>query len=273
MKRGMNTMAETTELGAGTLSEEILAAVRAEANPGFAQQLRGELRGRQARATENLWWFDIELAVGTIRVVHDEQLVHLVDNDMRRYELRAKYELGFAPQHGDSKRLRTAAEQVFAGRKRGSDIAFLGELTPFQQAVLRATSRIPRGGIRPYAWVAREAGNAGAVRAAGSTLAHNPVPFIVPCHRVVHTDWSLGKYSAGGPAVKYSVLAMEGMTERRLSWIQHAPRFVGQLDSMEFCIAACTGLDESDPANLKGFRTPEDAVDAGFAPCEECRPV
>lgn len=269
----MNTMAETTELDIGGLSDSVLAEVRAEANPGFAERLRGELRGLQARATENLWWFDMELPVGTIRLVHDEQLVHLVDNDVRRYELRAKHELGFAPQHAESKRLRTAAEQVFAGRKRGSDIAFLGELTPFQQSVLRATSRIPRGGIRPYAWVAREAGHTGAVRAAGTTLAHNPVPFIVPCHRVVHTDWSLGKYSAGGAEVKYSVLQMEGMTERRLEWIQHAPKFVGQMDSMEFCLAACTGLDESDPANLKGFRSPDEALEAGFAPCDECRPV
>lgn len=266
-------MAETTELDPGALSDDILAEVRAEADPGFAERLRGELRGRQARATGNLWWFDIELPIGPIRVVHDEQLVHLVDNDMHRYELRAKHELGFTPRHADSKRLRTAAEQVFAGRKRGSDIAFLAELTPFQQSVLRATSRIPKGGIRPYAWVAREAGHRGAVRAAGTTLAHNPVPFIVPCHRVVHTDWSLGKYSAGGPEVKYSVLQMEGMTEKRLSWIQHAPRFVGQFDSMEFCIAACTGLDESDPANLKGFRSAEDAVEAGFAPCDVCRPI
>lgn len=269
----MNMMVNTKDLDPGTLSDDILAEVRAEANPGFAERLRAELRGRQARATENLWWFDIDLPVGTIRVVHDEQLVHLVDNDMHRYELRARYELGFAPRHAESKRVRAAAEQVLAGRKRGSEIAFLGELTGFQQSVLRATSRIPRGAIRPYAWVAREAGNAGAVRAAGTTLAHNPVPFIVPCHRVVHTDWSLGKYSAGGPEVKYSVLQMEGMTEKRLEWIQHAPRFVGQFDSMEFCLASCTGLDESDPANLKGFRSADEALDAGFAPCEECRPV
>ncbi len=269
----MNTMSEAKEREAADLEEAVVAEIRGEANPGFAERLRAELRGRQARATENLWWFDMELPVGTIRVVHDEQLVHLVDNDMRKYELRAKYELGFAPQHGDSKRMRLAAEQVLAGRKRGSEIAFLGEMTAFQQAVLRATSRIPRGAIRPYGWVAREAGNAGAVRAAGNTLSHNPVPFIVPCHRVVHSDWSLGKYSAGGPEVKQSVLEMEGMTEHRLDWIQHAPRFVGQFDCMEFCLPACTGLDESDPANLKGFRSPDEALEAGFAPCDACRPV
>jgi hypothetical protein len=89
----------------------------------------------------------------------------------------------------------------------------------------------------------------------------------------VRSDYSLGKYSAGGPEVKERVLFMEGMSRHQLEWIQHAPRFVGQLDSMEFCLPACTGLDESDPANLKGFEHPEDAEAAGFAPCETCRPV
>ena len=73
--------------------------------------------------------------------------------------------------------------------------------------------------------------------------------------------------------MKQSVLFMEGLTEHQLEWIQHAPRFVGQLDSMEFCIPACGGLDESDPAILQGFSHPEDAMVAGFAPCDLCRPV
>ncbi len=269
----MNTMANTNEELLPALPEGVLETVREQPDPGFAARLRAELRGRQARATGNLWWFDFELPIGTIRLVHDEHLVHMVDNDPHRYELRAKYELGFAPQHADSKRVRIEAEQVLSGRKRGSDIAFLGELTTFQQSVLRATSRIPRGAIRPYNWVAREAGNAGAVRATGTCLGHNPVPFIVPCHRVVRADYALGKYSAGGPEVKRAVLSMEGLTDRQLEWIQHAPRFVGQTNSMEFCLPACGGLDESDPTVLRAFQRPEDALNAGFAPCDVCRPL
>lgn len=268
----MSTMAESPE-HLPDLPGEIVLGLRSEAAPGFVERLRGELRGRQARATGNLWWFDLDLPVGTIRIVHDEQLVHLVDNDMERYEERSEGELGFAPRHGESAGMRTAAERVLAGDARGADIAFLGTLTAFQQAVLRATSRIPHGAVRPYSWVAREAGNAGAVRATGTTLAKNPVPFIVPCHRVVHADWSPGNYSAGGTGVKLSVLEMEGVTERRLAWIQHAPKIVGQLDCMEFCLPACTGIEDSDPANLAGFSSPEDAARAGFTPCEVCRPV
>lgn len=266
-------MANTNDELLPALPESVLEEVREHADPGFASRLRAELRGRQARATGNLWWFDLELPVGTIRLVHDEQLIHMVDNDPYRYELRAQEELGFAPQHAESKRIRMEAERVLSGRKRGSEIAFLGELTPFQQRVLRATARIPRGAIRPYNWVAREAGNAGAVRATGTTLGHNPVPFIVPCHRVVRSDYALGKYSAGGPEVKRAVLSMEGLTDHQLEWIQHAPPFVGQTDSMEFCLPACIGLDESDPEVLRPFRRAEEAVAAGFEPCDICRPV
>lgn len=138
----MSTMPESNDLP--ELREAILEEVRLEPDPGFAADLRGELRGLQARATRNLWWFDLRLPIGPIRIVHDEQLVHLVDNDFRRYEYRAEYELGFEPAYGESERVRKAAEQVLAGRRRGNEIAFLGELTPFQRAVLRATSRIPR---------------------------------------------------------------------------------------------------------------------------------
>jgi methylated-DNA-[protein]-cysteine S-methyltransferase len=111
------------------------------------------------------------------------------------------------------------------------------------------------------------------VRATGTTLGHNPVPFIVPCHRVVRSDWSLGQYSAGGPEVKRAVLSMEGLTDHELEWIQHAPRFVGQLDVMEFCLPACGGYDLADPANLRGFQRAQDALAEGFAPCDMCRPL
>ena len=269
----MNMTTDRVETLETELDDSVLREVRREADPGFTATLRAELRGRQARMTRELRWFDMELPVGPIRVVHDEQLIHLVTNDLRHFDERAEHELGFEPRHGDSPRIRRAAEEVLRGRRRGSEVAFLAMLPRFQQAVLKAAARIPRGGIRPYAWVAREAGAPGAVRAAGTALGHNPVPFVVPCHRVVRSDWSLGQYSAGGPEVKERVLQREGLTHTRLEWIQHAPRYVGQVETMEFCLPACDGLDEMDPAELQGFSRAEEALDAGFAPCDTCRPV
>ena len=101
-----------------------------------------------------------------------------------------------------------------------------------------------------------------------------PVPFIVPCHRVVRSDYSLGKYSAaGGTDTKRAVLSMEGLSDHELSWIQHAPRFVATIGNGEFCLPACGGFDTADPRQLRGFDHAEEALEAGFEPCDLCKPM
>ena len=82
-------------------------------------------------------------------------------------------------------------------------------LTDFQRDVLAATRTIPAGETRPYAWVAAEIGRPGAVRAAGTVLATNPVPLLIPCHRVVPSQGDIGRYIFGTPA-KRRLLAAEG---------------------------------------------------------------
>lgn len=253
------------------LPPDITSEVGAMADPGFAKRLRGELRGLQARATRSLRWFDIELPVGVIRLVHDEELVHLVTNRPEEFDALADAHLGFEPVHGESHRLRDAIDAVLAGRRRGSDIAFLGTLPKFHQAVLRTTSTIPRGSMRPYSWVARHSGSPAAVRAAGTALAHNPVPFVVPCHRVVRSDWTLGEYSAGGREVKEQVLRMEGVSEQRFQWLRRQPRYIGMQNVV--CLPVCPGLDLADPAELHAFNRIEDALSTGYTPCDHCRPL
>jgi O-6-methylguanine DNA methyltransferase len=86
----------------------------------------------------------------------------------------------------------------------------LSRLSPFFRAVLRATLTIPSGQFRSYQWVAAKAGNERAMRAAGNALAANPIPLLIPCHRVVRTDGQIGNYGMGGPAVKRRLLRLEG---------------------------------------------------------------
>lgn len=80
----------------------------------------------------------------------------------------------------------------------------------FRGRALRACHAIPRGEVITYAELARRAGSPGAARAAGSAMAANPLPVVIPCHRVVSTDGGLGDYSAGGTAVKRRMLRAEG---------------------------------------------------------------
>ena len=80
----------------------------------------------------------------------------------------------------------------------------------FQQEVLRAEHGIPRGRVSTYRLIARYLGNANSARAVGRALANNPFPIIVPCHRAVRSDWTLGGYQ-GGLEMKRALLEMEGV--------------------------------------------------------------
>src|SRR5690606_11331185 len=101
-------------------------------------------------------------------------------------------------------------------------------VTPFRRSVLEMTASIPRGQVRSYGWLARRVGNDGAVRAVGSTMATNPVPLIVPCHRVVRTDGSIGAYSLGGAHNKRELLSQEGTDPDWLeSLARRGIRFLG----------------------------------------------
>lgn len=79
----------------------------------------------------------------------------------------------------------------------------------FRQRVLRAINRIPYGQTRNYTEMARKAGNERAVRAAGTACGSNPIPLVVPCHRVLRTSGALGGYG-GGLDVKVWLLRFEG---------------------------------------------------------------
>jgi len=100
-------------------------------------------------------------------------------------------------------------DQYFAGKRRAFDVEVdLSLLTPFQRKVLAATARVAYGDLTTYARVARAAGNERASRAAGGAIGANPIPIVVPCHRVVATDGTLGGY-AGGLDAKRRLLQLE----------------------------------------------------------------
>ena len=80
--------------------------------------------------------------------------------------------------------------------------------TAFQQKVWRAMQAIPRGETRSYAWLAKKVGKPKAARAVGAACGANPVPIVVPCHRVIASDGSLGGFG-GGLAMKRRLLALE----------------------------------------------------------------
>ena len=106
--------------------------------------------------------------------------------------------------------VRRQLDEYFAGQRRRFELPLDWSLTRgFGRQVLRATARIPYGQAATYTQVAQRAGSPRAVRAAGNALAANPIPIVVPCHRVLRTGGGLGGY-AGGLERKRLLLELEG---------------------------------------------------------------
>ncbi len=144
----------------------------------------------------------------------------------------------------------------------------LSETTPFQRRVLETVRGIPGGEVRPYVWVAREAGAPGASRAVGNVMANNPVPLLVPCHRVIRNDGRTGSY-AFGAGQKIRLLEREGVSPRELA---KAPYLATPTTGI-VCHATCRDARRIRPENRRHFRSVGEATAAGYRPCKVCRPV
>ena len=150
----------------------------------------------------------------------------------------------------------------------------LRSVGPFAQAVLHKTLEIPRGQVRPYGWIAREIGHPAAVRAVGTALARNPIPYFIPCHRVVRTDGVIGNYGGGGPEAKKQILSLEGVRLDRLQRLaQSGYRYEGVKSTKIFCFPTCYHGRRVKEENFVFFRDEAQARAAGYRPCKDCRPA
>jgi methylated-DNA-[protein]-cysteine S-methyltransferase len=149
----------------------------------------------------------------------------------------------------------------------------LSRLSPFEREVLLAVMTIPRGQVRPYAWVAHQIGRPRAVRAVGSALGHNPVPVLIPCHRVIRSDGTLGDYVFGPPA-KRDLLDAEGTNWGEVYELaRHHIHYVGSDTTGVVCFPTCADARRITDAHRHGFRSIAEADAAGYRPCRHCRPV
>jgi methylated-DNA-[protein]-cysteine S-methyltransferase len=107
--------------------------------------------------------------------------------------------------------IREALMSASKGTSEGDVPIDLTWASDYEREVLFAAMRIPRGETRPYSWLAREARRPLAVRAAASAIAKNPLWLLVPCHRVISADGSIGSYGPSGVERKRALLAREGV--------------------------------------------------------------
>lgn len=146
-------------------------------------------------------------------------------------------------------------------------------LTEFERSVLETARKIPKGEVRPYNWIAREIGRDRAVRAVGSALGRNPVPILIPCHRVVRSDSGIGNYIFG-PEVKRLLLVEEDVDVASLAaWQRQGVLFVASATTKIFCNPSCRSARRIREENQVPLRTEREAFEHGFRPCKQCRPA
>jgi len=123
--------------------------------------------------------------------------------------LRRPVEPGEAPLW-----LRRMFDTFFKTWRVDDDVVDISDLTPFEQAALKAAAQIPPGEVRSYAWIAQTIGKPRAARAVGQVMARNPLPLLMPCHRVVDSAGELHNYGYG-VEMKALLLKMEGYRKAR----------------------------------------------------------
>jgi O-6-methylguanine DNA methyltransferase len=146
-------------------------------------------------------------------------------------------------------------------------------LSAFESDVLHAAMTIPAGETRPYSWVAREIGRPRAVRAVGTALGHNPVPLLIPCHRVIRADGAIGQYVFGAPAKEVLLRGENVNVDEVRALAAGNVHFVGVDTTGVVCLPTCHNARRVAEAHRHGFRSVERAVAAGYQPCQDCRPA
>ncbi len=208
--------------GGGDALTEALDAVYA-AGPGAAAtataRVQARLRGVLAQARPAPVYYDVaaNTPIGPVYVAVSERGLIAVrfGVDERAFTEALRRQFGTPPERS-SQRAGHAARQMaeyLAGRRQAFDMPVdLSAITDFQRQVLLAACQIPRGQVVTYTDIARRIGKPLAARAVGQALSRNPVPIVVPCHRVLAADGSLRGYlGSEGTATKERLLRLEGV--------------------------------------------------------------
>jgi methylated-DNA-[protein]-cysteine S-methyltransferase len=158
---------------------------------------------------------------------------------------------------------RKELEEYFAGERTFFTVpADLSQVPSFERSALEIAAEIPYGKVRSYKWIAERLGKPDAARAVGNAMAGNPVPIIVPCHRVVKTDGGLGGYSFG-------LLRKEAL----LNLERTVTPYIGCASTKIFCQRGCAHERRIQAGGRIHFASSGDARTSGYRPCNVCQPM
>src|SRR3990170_3876093 len=217
------------------------------APPGLGARLGAALRAARTAARALDRWFGVGAPARGVRRLVPGTGVGADSPAARRHAARARAELA----------------EYLAGRRTFFAVPLdLAGLPSFQRRVLAAARRIPFGATASYAELARRIGRPRAARAVGNALGANPVPVLVPCHRVVRGDGTWGPYAFGG-AMKTALLRLERTT----------PALIGCTSTRIVCRRGCAHEQRVREAHRVVFASVADARSVGYRACRVCRPA
>jgi O-6-methylguanine DNA methyltransferase len=226
-----------------TMLEEFF---KPDAPPRLSERLLGSLKTRPAGLEKLADRFRIDATERGVVRLHPGRGDHGATSRARAHAERARREL----------------REYLAGRRTFFTVAVdLGGVGEFQSRVLAEALRIPFGDVDSYSALARRVGHPRAARAVGNALGANPVPVIVPCHRIVRGDGTWGHYAFGG-AMKTQLLRLERTT----------PALIGCTSTRIICRRGCAHEQRVGEANRVVFASVADAASVGYRPCRVCRP-
>jgi methylated-DNA-[protein]-cysteine S-methyltransferase len=181
----------------------------------------GALRARLARRAADAGLLDVAYGIldsplgpltvmvtprGLVRLSYGDEAIEAQLDELAE---RVSPRILEAPERTDA--VRRQLDEYFEGERHEFDVPLDWRLVRgFAGEVLRATARIPFGHVSSYREIATDAGSPNAYRAAGNALGSNPIPIVVPCHRVLHSGGGLGGYTGGLERKEY-LLRLEGV--------------------------------------------------------------
>jgi len=160
-----------------------------------------------ATKTESLWFEDMNSPVGRLRLIADDRALTGIWFEQGRDAARGAAGL-IAARSPVLDRARVQLEEYFTGRRHEFDLPLDPRGTEFQRRVWQRLTLIPYGETTSYGALARELGDAKASRAVGLANGSNPIPIVIPCHRVIGADGSLTGFGGGLP-IKQALLELE----------------------------------------------------------------
>jgi methylated-DNA-[protein]-cysteine S-methyltransferase len=219
--------------------------------------------------------------LGLILLGSTEQGVSLVEYLGRRGAAGSRLfrEAGLEPHEdgAELERFHVELMDYLAGRRIRLDWPLDLRLarSDFHRAVLQATAGVPYGAVTSYAGIARDIGKPSAVRAVAQALRQNPVPIVVPCHRIIGSGGALVGYAGSRVGLKERLLTVEGVrTEHRRREVRVArgAMYAWNHDCREYCLPTCGDISKRPIGSVTLFASVREARTLGLSPCHDCRP-